>query len=288
MINPDRKEEDNFEPINHRVNTLDRGLVIRVIKKLPKNSATAIDGWNRDLIFSSVTIDPCIAEDLGIVLALLASSTQTKNKENETELHNKKKPNNNNNNNNNNKKKNDDYDDEENIPQLQQQQQKDEHEFFDNETMKFIRAARLLGIPKSDGGIRPIIISSFLAKLVGNCLLKRSGVSNIPYQYAINFANGSKIIGHIARKEFQNGKALIFLDICNGFKNSTVRKNILQQMKDDKICEDLQSYFCVLYSPPSHLLVYGPNGKVATIISDEGFVTRTAKNCKKLQITANN
>jgi hypothetical protein len=302
---PNRLEENNFTPVNHRVTAIDRSLVIKVVKKLAKNSATSIDGWTRDLLFQAICVDSSIAEDLGLVLSMIASCTQTENKENEQNIHNnenkrnkqqkqlqkqqnqqykqQQKQNNNNNNNSNGGFNDDDnlsLDDlfssnNNNNTNNQQQQQipqneEQEHEFFDNDTMKIIRAARLVGIPKSDGGTRPIIISSFLSKITGACLMKRSGCTRIPSQYAIFYNNGAKVVGHIARTQFQQGKAIICLDIHNCF-NTTVRKNVLKQMQEDKICDDLQSYFCVLYQYSSPLIVYGPSGKISIIDSDEGL-----------------
>jgi hypothetical protein len=236
---PERKEENEFSSISHRVNTIDRGMIIKIVKRLPKNSATAIDGWGRDLLFTAICVDNTIADDLGVILSMLASSTQpNSNKSNEQNIFNlggKNGKNNNNNKkktNNNNKSNNDDDSNANNTNQQQQQQNEDdnenntnnleEHEFFDNLTMKMFRAARLLGIPKPDGGVRPIILSSFLAKLTGTCLSRRSNIGTIPNQYAINFQNGAKIIGHIARTKLQEGKCLILWDYFNFFPPQNV------------------------------------------------------------------
>ena len=44
-------------------------IVITQIRKMNKNSATAIDGWTRDLLLAGVLYDSTIAEALGVVLA---------------------------------------------------------------------------------------------------------------------------------------------------------------------------------------------------------------------------
>jgi len=269
---PNKQQNDSFEPINHRVTPLDRRLVVQTIKKLSKNSATAIDSWTRGLLIDPISVDPSIAEDLGIIIAMISSSTQTKNKEKEQDIRNNENPKKKNKNNNN-------IDEDESLldefgqPQQQQQPAREpaEHEFFDNLTMDMIRAARLIGIPKPDGGIRPIVISSFLAKLCGSCLLKRSNnVSRIPNQYAIGNPNGSKIVGHLARQQYQKGKAIVCVDLVNAY-NTTKRKNIFNQMQQDSIDDDLLSYFCIMYHKHSNLVSYGPSGRTNVICSDEGI-----------------
>jgi hypothetical protein len=84
---------------------------------------------------------------------------------------------------------------------------------------------------------------------------------NIMQHYAIL----CNILSHCATLCHIMQHCAIFVD------NECVRKNVLQQMKDDKICEDLQSYFCVLYQQPASLVVYGPYGQTSIIESNEGL-----------------
>ena len=208
-------------------------LVLATVKKMSKHAATAIDGWNRNLLMTALTAEPDLAESLGIVLSMIASSHTTQDNTDGV------------------------------IPFV----------WFNKTVMDIIRAARLVGIPKPEGGLRPIVIGSFFAKLVGAALLRRSGVRQIPDQYAIGTVNGAKTIGHIAREEYQaRNKAIIRLDIKNAY-NSTVRKEILAQLKDteEKIDSDLICYFNTMYQPSSTLFIFGKKQEYETIETDEGI-----------------
>ena len=141
---------------------------------------------------------------------------------------------------------------------------------FDDFTMKILRASRLVGIPKPDNGVRPIVIGSFFIKFAGSCILKRCGYNKIPDQYAFNTHNGAIIIGLKNRILYADGKVLIRFDVKNAL-NATSRKRCLQVMEEDRIDDDLITYFHTLYGPASDLVMFGPDYKVHIIESDEGL-----------------
>ena len=141
---------------------------------------------------------------------------------------------------------------------------------FNELTMKLLRASRLVGIPKPDNGIRPIVIGSFFIKFAGTCVLKRCGYNQIPDQYAFNVQSGAVIVGLKNRILFAEGKVLIRFDVRNAF-NATSRKRCLQIMEEDNIDDDLVTYFYTVYSVASDLVMFGPDYKVHIIESDEGL-----------------
>ena len=204
--------------------------IIETVKRMNKHSATAIDGWHRNILMTALVVDSSIAEDLGNIVAMIASSHTTR----------------------------EDY---ENTPFVH----------FDRDTMDMVRAGRLVGIQKPEGGLRPIVIGSFLAKLTGSAILRRCGAQSIPDQYAINCPNGTKVIGHKVREYYlEKGKAIIKLDLTNAY-NSAVRKKIVQQMIAEGLDKDLICYFNTMYQPTSKLFIIGRNQQYETIESDEGI-----------------
>ena len=142
--------------------------------------------------------------------------------------------------------------------------------YFDDFTMRLLRASRLVGIPKPDNGVRPIVIGSFFLKLAGSCILKRCGYSKIPDQYALNTYNGAIIVGLKNRLAYQEGMTLIRFDVKNAF-NATKRKRCLEIMEEDNIEEDLITYFHTVYGPTSDLVMYGPDYKIHIIEASEGL-----------------
>lgn len=139
--------------------------------------------------------------------------------------------------------------------------------------MDIIRMARLIGIPKPDGGTRPIVISSFFAKLVGSLILDRSHVTRLHFQYAINTANGAQRIVHRIRDEYEKGKVIIRLDSRNAF-NIAQRKRILEalyhHLEKGSICAEMIQFFHTMYQPAAKLVIYGINGEMSFLTTDEG------------------
>ena len=135
------------------------------------------------------------------------------------------------------------------------------------EAMRLIRMGRLVAVPKPDGGMRPIVISSFLAKLTGTCVLESTKVRCSAHQFAIGRQRGAERIVHLARKAYEEGLAIIRLDSSNAF-NVTSRQIIATSIRDTP--DELRQYFNTMYVPKSELIIYGPDGKHATVDSVEG------------------
>ena len=140
---------------------------------------------------------------------------------------------------------------------------------FDKFSMDLVRAARLVGIPKDGGGVRPIVISSSIAKLTGALVLRRANVKPLKYQYAIARPDGAKTIIHETRRDYDNGAAIIRIDSSNAY-NITKRSQIARMLVEEKQTSDVIAYFNTMYQPAADLIIYGPGGTSHKIRSDEG------------------
>jgi hypothetical protein len=138
---------------------------------------------------------------------------------------------------------------------------------FSKEVMDIIRLGRLVALPKPGGGVRPVVLSSFLAKLTGACVLHRSRMSCSSMQYAVNCKRGAERIVHLVRKEYEGGRAILRLDVSNAF-NATPRQQVAAVLSDAP--SEVRSYFNNIYVPTSKLCLYGPDGKHVFVDSEEG------------------
>lgn len=264
------EEENKLEPMTHHVTPINKKTVYETIKKMARGTASSLDGWSRGILMSAVSVDPSISEDLGIILAMIASTTQA----NATPPPQQQQQ----------QQQQDSANQQTRKQQQQQQKTREEAQqnntnspqnwcrYFDQQTMDLIRSARLVGIPKEDQkSWRPIVISSFFGKLTGACLLRRAEVNNLfKYQYAISRPNGAKIIGHVARVAFDKGKAIIRLDLKNAY-GLTLRKKVLELMKKNNVNADLMAYFHTMYSMPGKLVIYGPRGIADILEMEDGI-----------------
>jgi hypothetical protein len=138
---------------------------------------------------------------------------------------------------------------------------------FDENAMEIVRLGRLVAIPKPDGGVRPVVVSSFFAKFTGACVLETSKMTCTNMQFAIARPRGAERIVHLAREAYEKGKALLRLDISNAF-NATPRAQIAACLEDAPA--EMRMYFNTMYVPEAHLCVYGPNGRTHIVRSVEG------------------
>jgi hypothetical protein len=141
---------------------------------------------------------------------------------------------------------------------------------FSNAIMDVIRAGRLIGIPKGENDIRPIVISSSLAKLLGMVVLSKCTSKCSRHQYAITTVRGAERITHLARQAFDNGKVIYRIDSKNAF-NIASRTRILDVVtrlgeKDPHLLQ----YFMTMYQPTSHLFVYGEHNAMQCVLAPEG------------------
>jgi ribonuclease HI len=140
---------------------------------------------------------------------------------------------------------------------------------YPEEMMELIRMGRLVGIPKPEGGVRPIVISSFLAKLTGACVLRSTKVKCAKTQFAVGKPQGAVRVVHLARAKYREGKAIIRIDSTNAF-NIAPRVVVARALMTSDAPPELKAYFNAMYMASSKLAVYGPDGRFETIESEEG------------------
>ena len=144
---------------------------------------------------------------------------------------------------------------------------------FGKRVMDIIRLGRLVGIPKPDGGIRPITLTCFFAKLTGGLVWQRvfnGAAPTLEGQYAIGRPEGCGQVVHYARFERQNGMAILRFDIKNAFTSSS-RARIARALEDEGPGSGLiRRFFNMLYGETSDLIVFGPDSRVDIVKSEEG------------------
>ena len=127
-----------------------------------------------------------------------------------------------------------------------------------------LRAARLIPIPKKDGGVRPIAVGEvpvrIAAALALSSELDHLGKHLLPLQYALS-EGGAEAIVHEARRQSNAGATIIAVDFRNAF--NTVRRT--------RIAAEVVAFprivrlFDLMYSKASPLLWNGE-----TLLSTEG------------------
>jgi ribonuclease HI len=138
---------------------------------------------------------------------------------------------------------------------------------FGGTEMDVIRLGRLVALPRDDGGVRPVVLSSFLAKLTGACVLHRARMSCSSMQYAVNCKRGAERIVHLVRREYEGGRAILRLDVSNAF-NATPRAQVAATLRDAPA--EVKAYFNNIYVPKAKLCLYGPRGEFDIVESEEG------------------
>ena len=137
---------------------------------------------------------------------------------------------------------------------------------FGEFVMECLRLGRGVAIPKPDGGIRPIVISSSFLRLAGTACVLRSGMKNSTSQYATSHPRGCERVVHECRRAIANGKAVVKVDISNAF--NSIPRAVIADLID--LSTDIGRYFITVYGPSSSIAVFGPEGKVAFIEANEG------------------
>ena len=131
--------------------------------------------------------------------------------------------------------------------------------------------SRGVGIPKPDGGVRPICVSSIFVKLLGTLCTAEDDKRPSENQYAIGTKDGAKRIVHkvkdfIQRKGKQHSAVLRF-DVSNAY--GTMSRTLLQKLMETAD-HPLRQYFRLVYGRKSHIAVFGPEGKTDFIPLGEG------------------
>jgi hypothetical protein len=113
--------------------------------------------------------------------------------------------------------------------------------------MRILRLGRAVAIPKPDGGIRPITLTSSFMKLCGLLVWKRSGTVarvHLRHQYAIGSRNGCERIVHNVRADYEQGLAIIKIDIVNAFNETSksivfrLLQNLLRRNDSGEISQE--------------------------------------------------
>ena len=98
-----------------------------------------------------------------------------------------------------------------------------------DEVMKRLKRARLVGIPKPAGGIRPIAVGEVWLKLAEVVLLQRHEKKLAPlfspHQYGVMVKSGCERVVHELRERYIEGCNILSIDLKNAF-NSPSRDEI--------------------------------------------------------------
>jgi len=128
-----------------------------------------------------------------------------------------------------------------------------------------LRAARLVAIPKTAGGIRPIAIANIWLKLAGTIALLRDKTRPCRRQYAVGRKNGCETIIHqvmdalydnreLGLDEDDDHNVVVKFDISNAF-NCTLRSHVKDVLESHPVTT--QQFFRLAYGGPSPLAVFG-------------------------------
>ncbi|MDQ7008659.1 MAG: reverse transcriptase domain-containing protein [Acidobacteriota bacterium] len=139
---------------------------------------------------------------------------------------------------------------------------------------EIMRAARLIGIVKPAGGIRPIAIASLFLKILGTIALSRDGIKPSREQYAIGRKDGCLTIIHELYADMARLRVLdpdgeyvyVKFDMSNAF-NAIRRAFVKLQLQGHS--STTRQYFRLTYGAASSLAVYGA-GQFKTLMMDDG------------------
>ena len=189
----------------------------KVLRKMKRYSASAVDSWSKGLLVAAVDEDETILDLVAQFVRLLLRGQ---------------------------------------LPSL---------------AMRCLRAARAVGIPKTDGGVRPICVSNFWLKLAGGVALAVSCCSPAPFQHAVGVRDGAQKVVHEARAAYRRGLTLVKFDTKNAF--NTMRRchieavlHYLSSTANDPLM--LAAYFRTVYGSPSDAIAYGSGGHHNIVCGD--------------------
>ena len=142
--------------------------------------------------------------------------------------------------------------------------------------MQCLRTARLVPIPKPDGGVRPIAVSNFFLKLIGAVALKLDGATCREWQYAIGKPGGTKEMAHKLRAHAMAGDTVCKFDLGNGFGEAA--KAVAEGILAKRPFPWLQAYFRNFCYAPRILAVFDKSG-ARQINAVDGFCQGDATSC---------
>jgi ribonuclease HI len=157
-------------------------------------------------------------------------------------------------------------------------------EQFSQTVMDCLRAARLVGIAKPDGGIRPVAVSNFFCKVVGLMCIRMSGATCADWQYAVGKLNGTKEVVHRLRKHKHEGKVVCKFDVKNAY-NELPRRLGEEALKTQS--PYLKAYFRMVYYHPGAMVVYRRDGHSIITAAEgvrQGDALSTLVFCKAIDL----
>jgi len=134
--------------------------------------------------------------------------------------------------------------------------------------VELLRLGRVVAVPKPNGDIRPIVVSSFFCKVCGSIALRLSGLACSSSQHAVAVPNGAAVAVHKLRQATTAGLNVVKFDISNAF-NSTQRQLVHTAIARE--ADVMRAYFNVFCAPPSSLFLYGPAGVRSAVPFADGL-----------------
>lgn len=123
------------------------------------------------------------------------------------------------------------------------------------ECMECLRMGRMIPLPKDDGGVRPVVLTSFFVKLAGLTILKHTAPRLSQLQYAINTDRGAECVVHEVRHDYLKKRFVAKFDIENAF-NAVDRNRIADALVATKAAPEIMSYWNALYVAPTPIVTY--------------------------------
>ena len=131
---------------------------------------------------------------------------------------------------------------------------------------RVLNLGRVVAIP-SGSKIRPITVSNFFLKFLGAIVMQQVKPTCSDHQYAIAFRNGTQTIAHAVRKAYDEGQAIIKIDLSNAFHEAK-RSLVREAIEGDDI--RVRKYFELTYGSSFNELVFFKSGGYELIPFQEG------------------
>ena len=147
--------------------------------------------------------------------------------------------------------------------------------FLSRQVLRRLNRARLIAIPKPDGGVRPVAMGDVFGKLAGIILFQRYENTLeplfAPMQQGIMSKAGCERIVHTLHEKYLTGHSILSVDLKNAF-NTPSRNDVAKHVFGIATLRPFQRYFAAEYSEQSQLLFYGSEGKLVDTVSSSSGV----------------
>ena len=141
--------------------------------------------------------------------------------------------------------------------------------------MRRLKRARLVAIPKPNGGVRPIAMGETLLKLAELVLLLRheSSLATLfqPLQQGVLSKSGCESVIHNLSDLYEQGHVILSLDFRNAF-NVPSRDEIAKAVFGFATMKPFQRVFAAQYKEASELLFYGHTGTLYCVLESNAGV----------------